>query len=266
MSYQTLSYGDLAFAALLILINGGVSLYLRLGVEKKLIIAALRTVVQLSLMGLVLKTLFSISSPWLTIGAGLLMVLFAGREIMARQERRFTGWWSYGLGTLSMTMASFIVTVVALIAIGPDPWHSPQYVLPMLGIIIGNTMTGISLGLHNLLEGLVRERVAVEAQLCLGQTIWEATRPVIRKALHSAFMPIINSMSAAGLVLIPGMMTGQILAGADPVDAVKYQILVMFVISGGTALGAVSAVFGGVRLLTDARHRLRLDRQAVKGG
>ncbi|MCW9034855.1 MAG: iron export ABC transporter permease subunit FetB [Rhodospirillales bacterium] len=264
MSYIALTYWDLAFVSLLVLINAGISLYLQLGVAKKLLIAAVRTAIQLTLMGFVLKALFALTSPLWTALAAIFMILFAGREIMARQERRFKGWWSYGLGTISMTMASFIVTIVALTAIAPDPWYAPRFALPMLGIIIGNTMTGISLGLHNLLEGVTRERAAVEAQLCLGRTIWVATRPVIRKALHSAFMPIINSMSAAGLVLIPGMMTGQILAGADPIEAVKYQILVMFVIAGGTALGAVSAVFGGISRLTDARHRLRLDRLAEK--
>ncbi len=264
MSYLSLSYWDLAFLSLLVLVNAGISLYLQLGVAKKLIVAAIRTAVQLTLMGFVLKTLFTLTSPLLTGLAAVFMIAFAGREIMSRQERRFKGWWSYGLGTISMSMASVVVAAAALTAISPDPWYAPRFALPMLGIIIGNTMTGISLGLHNLIEGLTREKSAVEAQLCLGRTIWISTRPIIRKSLHSAFMPIINSMSAAGLVLIPGMMTGQILAGADPLEAVKYQILVMFVIAGGTALGAVSAVYGAVFRLTDPRHRLRLDRLAEK--
>ena len=86
--------------------------------------------------------------------------------------------------------------------------------------------------------------------------------PAIRAALRSAFMPIVNSMAATGLVALPGMMTGQILAGADPMEAVKYQILVMFLIAGGTCLGSVAAAYGGAWRLTDARHRLRLDRLA----
>jgi putative ABC transport system permease protein len=129
-------------------------------------------------------------------------------------------------------------------------------------MILGNTMTGISLGLHNLFTGLVRDRNAVEAQLSLGATRWQATLPVVRNALRSALMPIINAMAATGLVSLPGMMTGQILAGADPMEAVKYQMLIMFLITGGTAFGSVSAVLGGVRWLTDTRHRLRLDRLA----
>jgi putative ABC transport system permease protein len=121
-------------------------------------------------------------------------------------------------------------------------------------------MTGIALGLDTLTTGLVSRRASVEAQLMLGATRWVAAAPVTRDALRSALMPTINSMAATGLVSLPGMMTGQILSGVTPAEAVKYQILVMFLIAGGTGFGAVAAVLGGVYRLTDTRHRLRLDR------
>jgi putative ABC transport system permease protein len=127
-------------------------------------------------------------------------------------------------------------------------------------MVLGNTMTGVSLGLHTLTSNLTRERAAVEARLMLGANRREALLPVTRAALKAAMMPIINSMAATGLVALPGMMTGQILAGADPSEAVKYQILVMFLIAGGTAIGATGVVLAGGRRLTDSRHRLRLDR------
>jgi putative ABC transport system permease protein len=130
-------------------------------------------------------------------------------------------------------------------------------------MILGNCMTGIALGLHTLTTSLVSRRASVEAQLMLGATRWDATALVSREALRSALMPTINSMSATGLVSLPGMMTGQILGGVPPAEAVKYQILVMFLIAGGTGLGAVAAVLGGVYRLTDGRHRLRLDRIAA---
>src|SRR5262249_5305556 len=126
-------------------------------------------------------------------------------------------------------------------------------------------MTGIALGLHTLTTSLMSRRTTVEARLMLGATRWEAAAPVTRESLRSALMPTINSMSATGLVSLPGMMTGQILGGVPPIEAVKYQILVIFLIAGGTGLGAVAAVFAGVSRLTDGRHRLRLDRiSAVK--
>ena len=263
MTYITLDVIDLAVAALLVLLNGALSLSLQLGLERQLLIATLRMIVQLALVGLVLKTLFALASPWWTGLAALAMVLFAGREILARQERRLTGLWAYGLGTGCMLMAACLVTVFALTTpVQPEPWYHPRYALPLLGMILGNTMTGISLGLHTLTTGLLRERAAVEARLTLGATRREAMLPVTRAALKSALMPIVNSMAATGLVSLPGMMTGQILAGVDPADAVKYQILIMFLIAGGTGFGATAAVLAGGLRLSDRRHRLRLDRLA----
>ena len=127
-------------------------------------------------------------------------------------------------------------------------------------MMLGNTLTSISLGLETLTTTARRERAAIEGHIALGATRTEALGPVMRQALKTGMMPIINSMSATGLVFLPGMMTGQILAGADPVQATKYQLLVMFLIAGGTALGVLLAIFGGVWRLTDERHRLRLDR------
>ena len=261
MSYVQLDYVDLALASLLVVANAGLSLALNLGLAKRILIATVRMVVQLSLVGLVLKSLFAVASPWWTALAAVAMILFAGREIMARQEKNFSGFWAYSLGTGSMLFAAALVTIFALTGpVSPDPWFDPRYALPLLGMILGNTMTGISLGLHTLTTGLVRERAGVEAQLALGRSRGEAFRPAVQAALTSALMPIINAMAATGLVALPGMMTGQILAGVDPVQAVKYQILIMFLIAGGTSLGAVVAVMGGARRLSDARHRLRLDR------
>jgi putative ABC transport system permease protein len=252
---------DLLLAAVLVIVNAVLSIALQLHLERQLLVSTLRMIVQLILVGVVLKTLFALVSPLWTGLAALAMVLFAGREILARQERRLKGFWAYGLGTGCMLLAAGLVTIFALTTqIRPEPWYDPRYALPLLGMILGNTMTGISLGLHTLSVGLVRERGAVEAQLMLGAPRWQALLPVARTALRSALMPIINSMAATGLVSLPGMMTGQILAGADPEEAVRYQMLIMFLIAGGTGIGAVSAVVGGVYRLTDSRHRLRLDR------
>ncbi|MDH3473382.1 MAG: ABC transporter permease [Rhodospirillales bacterium] len=264
MSYIPLTVSDLALAALLVLINGGLSLVLHLGLERQLAIATLRMIVQLFLVGLVLTKLFELVSPFWTGLAALAMVAFAGREILARQERRLSGPWAYGLGTGCMLVAAFLVTIFALTTpVNPEPWYHPRYALPLLGMILGNTMTGISLGLHTLTTSLVRDRAAVEARLTLGASRREAMLPVTRAALKSALMPIVNAMAATGLVALPGMMTGQILAGVEPAQAVKYQILIMFLIAGGTGLGATAAVLAGGMRLSDRRHRLRLDRLAA---
>ena len=260
-SYITLNYWELAAASVFVIIDAGLSVIFKLNLHRSLLVATIRMVVQLALVGLVLTTLFSLVSPLWTGIAALAMVLFAGHEAAQRQDRRLSGWWSYGLGTGCMMMASVLVTVFALLAaLRPNPWYDPRYAIPLLGMILGNCMTGVGLGLNTLTTSLVSRRVSVEAQLMLGATREVAAAPVMREALRNALMPTINSMAATGVVSLPGMMTGQILGGVPPAEAVKYQILVMFLIAGGTGLGAVTAVLGGVYRLTDGRHRLRLDR------
>ena len=261
MSFLTLSYSDIAIAALLVAVNAGLSIALQLGIAKRLLIAAARMVVQLSLVGVVLKALFSVASPALTASTIVFMVLFAGREAMARQDRKFKGWWSYGMGTASMMVAGTVVTVFALTTqISPDPWYDPRYAIPIMGMILGNTMNGVSIGMDRMVAGAVQGRQSIEARLALGADINEATRELVKAALRAGLIPTINGMSAAGLVALPGMMTGQILAGVVPFEAVKYQILIIFLIAGGTGLGLFSAVYFARRRLTDSRHRLRLDR------
>jgi putative ABC transport system permease protein len=120
-----------------------------------------------------------------------------------------------------------------------------------------------SLSLDAVIEGAVTQRAAIEAQLALGATFREAIRPLIQNASRRGLMPIINQMSAAGIITLPGIMTGQILAGMDPMEAVKYQILLMFLLAGASGLTSVGVAFMATARLTDRRERLRLDRLSV---
>lgn len=259
--YIALTYFDVGLAAIFLILNAAISLALQLGLAKKLIFSGMRMVVQLFMVGLVLKSVFSIASPWLTLGIVILMAGFAGYEIRARQERRLQGLWGYSLGMGAMMVAALLVTVFGLTAqIRPDPWWSAHIALPLLGMILGNTMTGVSLGLDTLHTTLYRERVGIEAQLLLGASRWQAVSPASRRAVRAGFTPIINAMAATGVVSIPGMMTGQILSGVDPQEAVKYQLLITLLISGATGLGVLGAVYLSLWRLTDLRHRLRLER------
>lgn len=259
--YIALSYSDLVLASLFLWLNGLISVLIGLGIGKNLVFSALRMTVQLLFVGMLLKFVIGLSSPLVTILIALIMVGFAGREIWARQAQRLTGWWGPGIGSSAMMMAGLIVTFCALtVQIAPDPWWSPRYALPLFGMILGNTMTGVSLALDRLHDTVRRERVAMEAGLLLGMTRWQALLPFLRLALVSGFMPIINAMAASGVVSLPGMMTGQILSGVDPQEAVKYQLFIMFLIGGATGLGVIAAVFMSALRLTDSRSRLRLDR------
>lgn len=261
MNVIALSPVDLTLAALLVIALAVLTSRVGMGLSKSLLVSATRTVVQLLLIGLVLKTLFEHAAlHWVAIMA-LVMLLVAGREVVARQGRRFTGWWAYGIGTLAMFVSAFTATVFALtVIIGPAPWWEPQYAIPLLGMMLGNTMTGIALGLDRLTQSAWQQRRVIEGRLILGQTWAEAIQDIRRDAARSGLMPIINAMAAAGIVSLPGMMTGQILAGTPPMEAVKYQILVMFLITAGTGFGTLGAIWLGSRRLFDERERLRLDR------
>ncbi len=261
MSYIELSDLDLAIGAVLLLLNACLSVLMQLGLARQVLVAAARMTVQLFLVGLVLKSVFALGSPWVTAAMALVMGLFASHEVRARQERRLRGAWGYGLGGGTVMLAGVLVTLFALtVQIRPDPWYSPRYALPLLGMVLGNVMTGVSLALNDIGLTAARERNAIEAQLALGASRWQALRPTARRALRAGFIPIVNAMAATGVVALPGMMTGQILAGVDPTQAVRYQLLIMFMIAGATGSGVYMAVFASLARLTDDRHRLRLDR------
>lgn len=261
MSAIPLSPIDLALAAALLLVNGAISMVFGLRLERSLAIAAIRMVVQLAAVGYVLKFVFEQTSPAWTALVALVMVLVAGIELMQRQERRPGGWLAYGLGNATLLLTGGLATVYAVaVIIGPSPWYAPRYVLPIIGMVLGNTLTSVSLALQTLNEGAERERSAIEARLALGASRFEAFSGLLRQSLRTATTPLLNTMAVAGVVTLPGMMAGQILAGADPGEAAKYQIMIMFVLAGASGLGALAAALGSIFLMTDSRHRLRLDR------
>ncbi|MDY6942253.1 MAG: iron export ABC transporter permease subunit FetB [Pseudomonadota bacterium] len=261
MNLIQLSAWDLAISASLIGILALLSVSLQLRVARELLVAAGRMIAQLLLVGLVLKALFSYVSLWLVGAVSLVMLAVAGYEVMQRQTRPFRGVWGYGMGTASMFASSFTLTIFALLVpVSATPWYHPQYAIPLLGMILGNTMNGISLALDRVTQSCWDQRETIEQRLMLGQTGSQALAEIRRYSIRSGLIPIINAMAVAGIVSLPGMMTGQILAGAPPEEAVKYQILIMFLIAGGSGLGTLVSVQLSVRRLFDQRDRLRLER------
>jgi putative ABC transport system permease protein len=261
MTIISLSPLDLTIASLLVLLMAATSYLLKLGLAKQIVVSAIRMTIQLSLIGFVLKALFANTQIiWISLMA-IVMLFAAGREVTRRQSRRFSGYWGFGLGALAMFISSFSITVIALtVFIQNNPWYLPQYAIPLMGMMLGNTMNGISLGLERLTSTAWQQKAIIENRLMLGQDWNEAIGDIRRESIKNGMIPIINAMAAAGLVSLPGMMTGQILAGNPPLEAVKYQILIMFMIAGGSGFGNMTAVWLGSRRLFDDRERLRLDR------
>jgi putative ABC transport system permease protein len=260
MNPPLLDYADLAAAAVLVVLNAVLSLLLNLGFARTLLIAGVRVVVQLLLVGLVLKTVFALHSPVAIAAVVLAMLATASYEILSRQQRRLAGLWGVGVGAGTTMLATLFVTGFAIVTLRPDPWFAPQIVIPLVGIVLGSVMNGVSISLNAFNTGIVRERMSIEARLALGANRYAALGPMQRSALRSGMIPIINQMTAAGIITLPGMMTGQILAGMAPFEAAKYQILVLFLLAGGAGLGALGATSVAVWRATDERDRLRLDR------
>ena len=241
---------DLFLATSLILLAAAISLSLRIALEKRLLKAAFRATVQLGLLGLILAKVFALSSPLPVLAILLLMAFFAGREAAARPARKYAGikWDTW----LTMLISSFFVgTIVTQIIIGIKPWYHPQYLIPILGMILGNSLNGISLALDRFLEHFAIRHAEIELYLAFGASRSEALNAPLKEAVRTGMTPIINAMSVAGIVSLPGMMTGQILAGGTPLQAVAYQILIMFTLAGANSFGSIFIGYiAGKRLLS----------------
>ncbi|HEY9828350.1 MAG TPA: iron export ABC transporter permease subunit FetB [Stenomitos sp.] len=258
-TYIPITIVQLCLAASLILINVGLSIAFRLGLEKSLGIATVRMTVQLLLVGYVLNWIFSVDSPWLVLSVAFVMSAIAGQAAVHRTRRRFVGIYWNAFGSILVSSA-FVTGLLIAGILRIEPWYTPQYVVPLLGMVLGNTLTGTSLALDRFMEELVHRRLQVESLLALGATRWEAARETLQESLRTGMIPTINSMMVVGLVSLPGMMTGQILGGVAPTDAVRYQIVIFFTIAAGTALACMGVILLAFRVLFNANHQLCLDR------
>ncbi|MHC4178955.1 MAG: ABC transporter permease [Planctomycetota bacterium] len=262
--YLELSVGQLAIAASLIVISGVISLLLQLGLERRLLWAGCRTVVQLSLLGLVLQWIFEHDQWYFVIALMLAMTLVAGVAAVRRAERRYAGLLIDSV--LAIWVGSWCITATAVFGVVQVPSeYLAQYAIPLLGMILHNTLNGISLGIDRFGSELAGKRDEVETLLALGATRWEAARGPIQQAVRTGMIPTLNTMMVVGLVSIPGMMTGQLLAGVKPLHAATYQMVIMFLIAAGTSLGTMGVVLLGYRRLFTPDHQF-LPGRLVKQG
>lgn len=250
-----LSMMQVGLAAMLIVLNGLLSVVLRLGLLKTFAIAAVRTVGQLLLLGLILKWIFEANRPGLVLLILAVMTIIAGVTACQRVTGRFFG---FNLDiVLSIWSSSWLITAYGLLVVvqKTETWYQPQYTIPLMGMILGNALNGVSVGMRSFVESLRTRRREVEMQLTLGATRWEAALPLLRQAVQTGLTPIINAMMVVGVVSLPGMMTGQLLAGAAPTQAIRYQIVIMFLIASATTLGTVMSILLGYRRAFSSHHQ-----------
>jgi putative ABC transport system permease protein len=251
---HNLSLVDVGVAALLIVVNGAISVALSLGLGRQLALAAVRTVVQLLAIGYVLSWVFSFDRWYVVLPLMALMTLIAGFAGASRGAHTYAGQRLDSL--VSIWLSAWLIAAIGLFAVMRiHPWYQAQYAILILGMILGNTLTGVSLAIERMTEELTARRDRVEMALALGATRWEAARGPARQAARAGMIPTLNQMAVVGVVSLPGMMTGQVLAGQSPLQAVRYQIVIMFLIAASSALGTVGAVLLTYRRLFSADHR-----------
>jgi putative ABC transport system permease protein len=234
---------SLAAGYLLLIFPLAIMLYLQVDILKETAVAVLRMTVQLLFVGLYLQVVFKLNNPFLNLAWVAAMIMVADLSILkgCRLElKRFM---------LPMFIALLVGTVLPMIFFAGvilrlPGWFDAQYVIPLAGMILGNCLRADIIGLNNFYQSIHKNEKVYHQSLAYGAALAEAVSPFFRDALRSALAPTIASMATIGLVSLPGMMTGVILAGADPFTVIKYQIAIMIAIFSGTAI----TVFLAIRL------------------
>jgi len=224
--------------------------------EKEIIISSLRMTFQLIITGYILVYVFKYPNPIITAIIIFMMELFAIYTIfnkfkgkMSKSLKKVIAF-SMSVGTLSCLLYFLFIVIII------RPWYDPQYFIPIAGMLIGNSMTGISLGVKSLLDGMTIQKTLVEEALILGATPQMATKSIITSTFEAAIMPTINSMIGMGIVFLPGMMTGQILSGTSPTTAIAYQIAIMLGILGSVSISVIIMLQLGYRTFFNKQDQL----------
>jgi putative ABC transport system permease protein len=243
MSLITLDFMDLVMALGLMAIALALAQWQRLGLGRQLMIATLRTIAQLTGIGYLLNVIFALNNPVAVVGILLGMVTIAAIAAQKRIDQKLKGVLPILWGAI-LTSTLGILLYVNLLIIQPNNWYAPQYVIPLAGIILGNAMNGASLAGERLVSTLKQQRLEVETHLSLGATPEQAVSSYRRQAVRTALIPTLNQMIMVGIVTLPGMITGQILSGVDPLNAASYQILIMFMVALANLLTSLLVTYG----------------------
>ena len=252
-----ITLGQMLICLILIVIVGLISIFLNLRLEKDLILGTIRTFIQLVLVGYILEYIFQLNHPVLVLSYYGWMIFWAARAVQARTKEQeiqvFTPTF------VSMITSYMVITIfVTQLIVRVEPWYQPQYFLTLGGMIIGNSMTAISIALGRLLSDIRQKRQEIELALSVGASYQQATQNLLRDAIHAGMIPSINALMTVGLVSLPGMMTGQILAGQPPTEAIRYQIIVMLMIVAAVAIGCVIVVHIIRRFCFNSAHQLQI--------
>lgn len=246
------TFGEVAATLALVAVAAAVSLWRRADLEQDIGLAVLRSFLQLTAIGFVIQAIFDSDSLWLV--AALLAVMVGFGAFTARSRARGV---PRALVPLLLALSAAAVATLGLV-VGLGVFEAePRYLVPVGGMVIGNAMTAAAVSLDRLSDEVRSSAGAIEATLSLGATARQASAGLVTRSLRSGMIPLVDSTKTTGVVFFPGTMVGMLLAGADPVDAVRLQLILLWSLLGSVALSSVIAVsLAQSRFFTSA-HQLR---------
>mgnify|MGYP006282482065 CR=1 FL=1 len=248
---------DLVLTLVLIVVAISVSRWQQLGLEGQLFISAGRALLQLMAMGYVLELVFTLDTPWSVFGVFLVMIAIATTVTRNRISQKLSRLFWLAGGSFLLT-TGLTLAYVTLLIVQPPTWYDPQYWVPLAGIIIGNAVNGATIAGERLVNAIETNRAEIETHLCLGATPKDAIALHRRQAIRAGILPNLNQMTLVGLVSIPGILSGQLLGGVNPLDAVSYQILILFSLAVANILTTSLITAGIYRQFFTPQAQLRV--------
>jgi putative ABC transport system permease protein len=233
------------------------SAWQQLGLETNILVAAGRATIQLAFVGYILTFVFALRNPWMI--AILLLVMLTIAAVVARNRiSNRLPWllpmvWGAILVSTALTMA-----YTTLLVVRPEVWYDPQYIVPLTGIVLGNSMNGAAIAGERLVSSLNSSRLEIETHLSLGATPQQTVAPLIREAVKAGMIQTLNAMLVVGIVTLPGIITGQLLGGADPMQAAAYQLLILFMLAFTTLVTNLLVTRGITRQFFNSADQLVL--------
>ena len=247
-----ITLAQVALTLVLVAIAVGVSVWQRADLERDIAVAVIRSFIQLTAIGYVIKLIFDEDNLGFVVALLSAMVLFGAVTARSRARTTPNAFWPL-LIALGVAGAATLGLVLAL---GVFEARA-RYLVPVGGMVIGNAMTAAAVALNRLGDDVADSSSQIEATLALGATATQAIRPVLRRSLRSGMIPLVDSTKTTGLIFFPGTMVGMLLAGAAPVDAVRLQLILLYVLLGSVSLGALASVLLAYRNFFTAAHQLR---------
>ncbi len=246
------SLGQVAAALALVALAAAISIWRRADLERDIAVATVRSFVQLTAIGYAIQLIFDADTIWLVLALLSVMVLFGAITARSRASRVPDAFWPL-LIALAAAGATTLGLVVALGIFEP----TPRYLVPVGGMVIGNAMTAAAVALDRLGDEMSDSRARIEATLALGATSQEAAMPIVRRALRSGTITLIDSTKTTGLIFFPGTMVGMLLAGAEPTDAVRLQLILLYALLGSVSIAALLATGLAYRSFFTPAEQLR---------